>query len=95
MELYKKIFSDFGSEYYMHATLGIILSSCLGAAAAMLILTSGHQLPQMVQLFWITAVCMSFNAAVLANVKKDIVFTLLIISLISSALFILYHVFTL
>lgn len=92
MSFYKKMFADFEEMYYMHATLGIILSSCLGAGAAMLVLVTGHGFSQMVQVFLLTAVCMGFNTTVLAGLKPKIVFNSLLISLALSTILIIYHV---
>lgn len=91
MSLYKKFYEEFKGGYYMHATLGIIASSYLGSVAALLILNSGSRAVEMVELFWITTVCMSYNAAVLSNLNKSWVFNLLIISVLSSTLLTFYH----
>ncbi|AVR47568.1 hypothetical protein C7S20_18985 [Christiangramia fulva] len=93
MKYYQKFLSDFQESFYMHATLGIILSSCLGAAAAMLVLMNGHALLQMVQLFVITCICMGFNTTVLANLKPKVVFNTLMTSLVLNTAFILYYIF--
>lgn len=85
------MYADFENEYLMHATLGIILSSCLGAGAAMMVLMTGHGFSQMAQVFLLTAVCMGFNTTVLASLKPKIVFNSLMISLVVSALTIIYH----
>lgn len=87
------MYADFEHEYLMHATLGIILSSCLGAGAAMMVLMTGHGFSEMFQVFLLTAVCMGFNTTVLAGLKPKIVFNSLMISLVVSALIIIYHLF--
>jgi len=92
MSVYKKVFIDFEKMYYAHATLGIILSSCLGGGAAMLILMSGHGFIEMFQLFLVTSVCMGFNTTVLACLKPKIVFNNLILSVLVSLFFISYHI---
>lgn len=92
MSTYQKALVDFETMYYAHATLGIILSSCLGGAAAMLILMSGHGVSQMIQLFLVTTVCMGFNTTVLACLKTKTVFNSLIISILISVFFITYHI---
>lgn len=76
----------------MHATLGIILSSCLGAASAMLVMINGNSLIEMFQIFLITSVCMGFNATVLANLKPKIVFNSLLISLFLNVAIIIYYI---
>lgn len=93
MKLYNQILEDFEESFYMHATLGIILSSCLGAAAAMLVLKQGHDVAEMIQLFLITCVCMGFNTTVLANLKSKVVFNTLLLSIILNTVFIILHIF--
>jgi len=92
MSVYKKVFIDFEKMYYAHATLGIILSSCLGGAAAMLILINGHGFNEMFQLFLVTSVCMGFNTTVLACLKPKIVFNSLILSILINLFFIIYYI---
>lgn len=91
MSYYKKMFTDFENMYYIHATLGIVLSSCLGAGAAMMVLMRGHGFLEMFQLFLLVSVCMGFNATVLADLKPKIVFNTLLISLLVSVLTIILH----
>ena len=93
MKVYHQILKDFEESFYMHATLGIILSSCLGAAAAMLVLMHGHEVGEMIQLFIITCVCMGFNTTVLANLKSKVVFNTLLLSIILNTVFIILHIF--
>lgn len=92
MRLYQNLFEDFKEMYLGHAALAIILSSCLGSIAAMLVLMQGHELIDMIQLFIVVAVCMGFNATVLAQLKPKLVFNSLILSLAVSSLFILVNV---
>lgn len=91
MSFYNKLYVDFKHDYLMHATLGIVLSSCLGAAAAMMVLMQGHGVSEMIQLFVLVTVCMGFNATVLANMKTKVVFNSLMLSLVVSALMIIFH----
>lgn len=92
MSLYHKILQDFKKEFWMHATLGIIFSSCLGAAAAMAVLMEGNDLVQMTQLFLLVVVCMGFNATVLADLKPKVVFNWLLSSILVSTLIIILHI---
>jgi|AntDeeMinimDraft_5_1070356.scaffolds.fasta_scaffold00272_16 hypothetical protein len=91
MSFYSKIYSDFKTEYLMHATLGIILSSCLGAAAAMMVLMNGNGFLEMFQLFILVVVCMGFNATVLANLNTKVIFNWLLVSLLASVATIILH----
>lgn len=91
MSFYEKLYVDFKHDYFMYACMGIILSSCLGAAAAMMALMQGHGFVEMSQLFLLVVVCMGFNATVLANMKTKIVFNWLAVSLVVSTLIIIFH----
>lgn len=93
MKLYQNLYRDFEEMYLGYAALAIIASSCLGSIAAMFILMNGHGLVNMIQLFLVVAVCMGFNAAVLAQLKPKFVFNSLIVSLIVSTILIIVNTF--
>ncbi|MUP44568.1 hypothetical protein E0K83_02265 [Gramella sp. BOM4] len=91
MKLYTKLYEDFNEMYLGYAGLAIIASSCLGSVAAMFILMNGHGVANMLQLMAVVVVCMTFNAAVLAQLKTKFVFNSLIISLLVSTIFIIVN----
>ena len=93
MTFYQKQLSDFTKDFYAGASTGIIVSSCMGSIAAMLILMNGHDLADMIQLGLIVVVCMWYNASVLAQLKPKFVFNSLIASLLVSTTFILLNIF--
>ncbi|HSI69099.1 MAG TPA: hypothetical protein VK941_02625 [Gillisia sp.] len=93
MKLYNLLYEDFEELFVGYSALAVILSSCIGSAAALVILMNGHDVFQMVQLFIVVVVCMGYNATVLAQLKPKIVFNSLIISLVVSTLFIIYNVY--
>lgn len=93
MKLYRTVYEDFEKMYLGHATVGIILSSCLGSAAAMVVLMNGHDFIQMLQLFLIVVVAMGYNSTVLANMKAKFIFNALIISIVVSSVLLLLNVF--
>lgn len=93
MKLYQALYEDFEELYVGYSALAVILSSCIGSAAALVILMNGHDFVQMFQLFLVVVVCMGYNASVLAQLKPKIVFNLLIISLLVSSVLIAYNVF--
>lgn len=93
MKLYKSLFQDFDNLYLGYATVAIILSSCLGGAAAMVVLMNGHDVTQMFQLFLIVAGCMWYNSTVLANLNHKFVFNSLIASLVISSVLLIVNVF--
>lgn len=84
MQRYQTLFTRFKEMYYASVTMGIIASSCAGSVAAMLILMNGYGLWQMLQLFLIVAVAMTYNAAVLAQLKPKFIFNTLLVSLSAS-----------
>ncbi|MFD0976725.1 hypothetical protein [Salinimicrobium gaetbulicola] len=84
MKLYKSLYEDFEKLYVGYSALAIILSSCVGAAAAMVILMNGHDFLQMTQLFVVVAVAMNYMASVLAQLKPKYVFNSLLVSLLVS-----------
>lgn len=93
MKLYNTLYKDFEDLFVGYSALAVILSSCIGSAAALVILMNGHDVFQMVQLFLVVVVCMGYNATVLANLRPKIVFNALILSLVVSISFIIFNVF--
>lgn len=91
MTFYQRSLSEFKRDFYAGATTGILVSSCLGSIAAMLILMGGHNLGHMIELGAVVVVCMWFNASVLAQLKPKFVFNSLIISLAVSILLIILN----
>ena len=91
MKLYQNLLEDFKEMYLGYAALAIILSSCLGSVAAMFVLMKGHGVVNMTELFLVVAVCMGFNATVLAQLKPKWVFNSLILSLVVSTLLIVIN----
>ena len=92
MKLYKNLYEDFEQLFLGYSTLGIILSSCLGSAAAMVVLMNGHDFMQMFQLFLIVVVAMGYNSAFLAQMKPKFVFNSLILSLATSSILLVINV---
>ena len=92
MKLYKTLYEDFDQLFLGYSTLGIILSSCLGSASAMVVLMNGHDFTQMFQLFLIVVVAMGYNSAFLAQMKHKFVFNSLILSLATSSILLLINV---
>lgn len=92
MTIYQKQLSEFKQDFYAGATTGILVSSCLGSVAAMLILMNGHTAIDMIQLGIVVVVCMWYNASVLAQLKAKFVFNSLIASILLSTTFILLNI---
>lgn len=91
MELYQKTLENFKEGYFAYATLAIIGQSCLGSVAAMYVLSHGTSALQMIQLSLVVMICMSVNTSILAQLKPQTVFNLIILSAISSVFFILVN----
>ena len=92
MTIYQKQLSEFTQDFYAGATTGVLVSSCLGSIAAMLILMNGHIAIDMIQLGLVVVVCMWYNASVLAQLKAKFVFNSLITSILLSTTFILLNI---
>lgn len=91
MELYKNLVKEYTSGMFGYATIGIIGQSCIGSAAVMLIFMNNDisRELQMLELFLVTTFCMGFNGAVLSQQKGNIQFNILILSILTSVLFII------
>ena len=92
MRFYYKLYKDFEELYVGYSAVAIILSTCLGAAAAMVILMNGHDFVQMFQLFLVVAVSMIYMVTVLAQLKPKFVFNTLIVSILLSTILLLINV---
>lgn len=92
MEIYSKLLEDFKELYIGYSALAIILSSCVGSIAIMMILINGNNLLQMIELFFVVSVCMAYNTSVISQQKPKIVFNSLIVSLSTSIIFIIINI---
>jgi len=91
MKLFQSYLEEYGKGIIGYSPIAIIGQSCLGSVAAMFILMNGNSTMQMIQLFIITIMCMFYNGAILSQQKPKISFNLLIISAVSSILFIIVN----
>lgn len=91
MSLYQKMYNTFEKDYLMYAMAGVLVTSSVGAAGAMLALHQGHGLLQMIQVTLCAAGCMMFDAAILANRGPKTVFKLFWISIIISTIIVAIH----
>jgi hypothetical protein len=92
MRLYNTLYKDFEDLFVGYSALAIILTTCVGAASAMVILMNGHDFLQMLQLFLVVAVSMTYLVTVLAQMKAKFVFNTLILSLVVSSILLLVNV---
>ncbi len=85
MKVYNNLLQDFQSSYMMMIPLTIIFQSCLGSIATLYILMNKGPM-MLLQLGICIAVTMMYNASVLAQLNKKVVFNLLILSVLSNVL---------
>ena len=89
----KMLLAEFKENYYAYVPLTIILQSCVGSIAAMLILANGTSVRSFIELLICVVLCMGYNAALLAQAKYRLSFWLLVASLTINVLLILIHIF--
>lgn len=86
---YARLLNSFKENYLGYATLGLLFQSSLGGVAAMCILKKSTGFVQQVQLLAAVILCMLYNASMMANFNKKVVFNLLLASLFFNGIFIL------
>lgn len=91
MKTYQKYLDGYARGYIGFNAIAILFQSCLGSAAAMVILQNGTSAAQMIQLFFPVAFCMVFNGCVLSQRKPKIVFNLLLGSVFINAILIVIN----
>lgn len=80
MKVYNNLLSNFQSLYMLMIPLSILFQSCLGSIAALFILMNKGSY-FLIQLALCIVVTMIYNASILAQLKSEIVFKFLLISL--------------
>jgi len=91
MKIYRSYLKEYEKGIIGYSPIAIIGQSCLGSVAAMFILMNGNTVTQMVQLFVVTILCMFYNGAILSQQKPKASFNLLILSVISSTVFVIFN----
>jgi len=86
-----QLLNEYEENFYMYIPLTIILQSCLGSIAAMLILVTGTSIVAFFSLLACVTLCMAYNGALMAGLKKIICFWLLMASLFLNSLLILLY----
>lgn len=86
MTTYNELLGEYRKNETGYASIFVMIQSCFGAVAAMAVLMQGIGIFQMIQLFLVVMGCMSFNAAVLAQLPSKITFNIFILSLLVSGL---------
>jgi len=88
MTLYAKLNQDFSKNYIANSTLGIILSTCIGSIAVMTSLMNGNGILEMILVFVSVSTCSIHNASILTLQKAELVFNLLMASILINTLII-------
>lgn len=94
LKKYNSLLAEFKKDQTGYAAIAIIAQSCLGSAAVMVLLM--NEMPMVVKMtfvFFVTIICMGFNAAVLAQLKSKTTFNVLILSLVFSSAVIIANLF--
>lgn len=91
MTLYNNLFEKYNENFIGSATMSVLGQSILGSIAAMNILANGTSLIQMIQLGILVLICMLANTSILAQMKHRFIFNIVIISIISSTIFIIIN----
>lgn len=73
--------------------LAVMVQSCIGGIAAMMVLHNGASPAQMIQLFFVVILASGFNGAVLSQQKPKLVFDLLLLSVIGNSLIAIVNAF--
>lgn len=82
MKMYTNLLNDFKRDYMIYVPLSIIFQSCLGSVVIMYLLQMSYSTSLLFKVTLCTILCMSYNAAVLAQFKTKWVFNLLIMSVV-------------
>ena len=86
-----KALSIFASRYLVFVPLSIILQSCLGSIAVMLILMQGISLSSVLQMSVVVFTCGIYNGGVLAQLPAKMNFKILLISILISLVLIVVN----
>ena len=78
MSTYENFYRQFEHGFFAATTLGVLAQSCIGGIAAMAVLENGNGLTQMIQLFLVVALSVSYNGSILSQQKPKVVFNLLL-----------------
>ena len=65
--LYAKLHNDWQEHFLLYAASAIIVSTCLGGLAVFTIFQNGSGIAQMIQLFFVVAICNAVLASIVLN----------------------------
>jgi len=89
METLTHIKNDFVSNIIGYSSLGIVLSTCLGSIAVLLVLSLSNGLLPMVLVLASVVICSIHNAAILTVQKPIVIYRLLVSSILVNSLIII------
>ena len=85
MNIYNNLLENFKSTYMMMIPLTIILQSCIGSIVALYAMKENGPY-YILQMVLCVIVTMIYNASILAQMKSEFIFKLLILSLMTNIL---------
>ncbi len=88
-----KLEKDFTKNIMGYSAMGIVLSTCLGSIAIMQILTFGYGFLQMTLVMICLMICTLHNAAIISVQKPQLIFKLLVTSVIINTLVLFISLF--
>ncbi|WP_026753585.1 hypothetical protein [Sediminibacter sp. Hel_I_10] len=88
-----KLEKDFTKNIMGYSAMGIVLSTCLGSIAIMQILTFGYGFLQMALVMICLTICTLHNAAIISVQKPQLIFKLLVTSVIINTLVLFISLF--
>lgn len=93
MSYYQKNFEGYRRGFMGFNALAVMVQSCIGGIAAMVVLQNGSSPVQMIQLFFVVILSSGFNGAVLSQQKPKLVFDLLLLSVVGNSLIAIVNAF--
>lgn len=92
MNFYRNGLKEFSGSMSLYVPLSIIFQSCVGSIAAMYVLMNSKGSTFLLELTLCVTVSMLYNASIMAQMKKNWVFNLLIASILINVFLIILNV---
>lgn len=93
-KIYNNLMTEYNSGIPAYPSIAILGQSCIGSIAVMFLLMNENlaDKTKMIELFFVTILCMGFNGTVLSQQSGKIQFNTLIVSLLISIAFIILNI---
>jgi len=88
---YNSIKLSFRDNYRFNSSIGVVISTILGAIAIMLVMINGYSLLSWIQIGITVFICSIYNAAVLSVQSYKIIYNLIITSLVYNIIVIIVN----